>query len=178
MIKMGQKHKIQPKQHRHQKTFVSVTPPLPSLCLPLVAWLSSVDGVHDPGPRVHAVLPFLPHHAVLPVRAERGPHRPARGPHHLHAPHRARAALLLLRGLLHPAAQPAHRHDERHALEGGAGERRALEDSGTVRARSIGHAKSVIFSGPEGVPRVPQVNDGELLTKLTLIDLLTLESVK
>lgn len=100
--------------------------------------LSLVDGVHDPGARVHAVVSLLPHHPLLPIRAQRGPHWPASGPHHRHAAHRPRAALHLLGGVLHPAAESADSHDERHPLEGGPGAGRALEDSGIAPTRVKG----------------------------------------
>lgn len=93
-----------------------------------------MDGVYDPGARVHSCIPLLPHHPLLPVWAQRGPHRSARGPHHHHPTHRPCAALHLFCGLLHPAAKSTDRHDEWHTLEGGPGERRALEDSGKIKS--------------------------------------------
>lgn len=95
--------------------------------------LSPMDGVHDPGSGVPPIISIIPHHPLLPVWAQRGPHRSACGPHHLHTAHCPRAALHLLCGLLPPPAEPADSHDERHPLEGGAGARRALEDSGIRR---------------------------------------------
>lgn len=93
-----------------------------------------MGGVHDPGSRVLASISIIPHHPLLPVWAQRGPHRSACGPHDHNTTHRAHAALHLLCGLLHPPAEPADSHDERHPLEGGAGARRALEDSGIRRS--------------------------------------------
>lgn len=89
-----------------------------------------MGGVHDPGSRGHATISVIPHHPLLPVWAQRGPHRSPCGPQNHDTAHRPRAALHLFCGLLHPPAKPADSHDERHPLEGGAGARRALEDSG------------------------------------------------
>lgn len=92
-----------------------------------------MGGVHDPGSRVAASISIIPHHPLLPVRAQRGPHRSACGPHHHDTADCPCVALRQLCGLLHPSAEPADSHDERHPLEGGAGARWALEDSGIRR---------------------------------------------
>lgn len=92
--------------------------------------LSLVDGVHDPGARVHAIISFLPHHPLLPIWAQRGPHRSTCGPHHFNTTDRPCAALHLLCSLLHPSAKSTDSHDEWHTLEGGPGARWALEDTG------------------------------------------------
>ena len=102
--------------------------------------LSPVDGVYDPGAWLHPCISLLPHHPLLPVWAQRRPHRSARGAHHHHPPHRPCDTLCLLCGLLHPAAESTDSHDERHALEGGAGERRAVEDTGNTHTHARTHA--------------------------------------
>lgn len=93
-----------------------------------------MGGVHDPGSRVPATISIIPHHPLLRVWAQHGPHWSACGPHDHDTADRPRAALHLLCGLLHPSAEPADSHDERHPLEGGAGARWALEDSGIQRS--------------------------------------------
>ena len=115
----------------HLNTFPLLSPFCPSVrCLVAMAALWMVYMTQDPE--------SIPAYRSFPItlfsQFECGPHRPAAGgPHLLHATHRPRAALHLLRGVLHPAAQPAHRHDERHPLACGAGEGRALEDAGGER---------------------------------------------
>lgn len=94
--------------------------------------LSPVDGVHDPGARVHAVISLLPHHPFLPVWAERGPHRSTGGPHDCYTSDCPCAALYILCCLLHPSAESTDSHDEWHSLEGGPGTGWTLEDSGTT----------------------------------------------
>lgn len=89
-----------------------------------------MDGIHDPGARLHAIISFLPHHPLLPIWAQCGPDRSTCGPHHIYTTNRPCAALHLLCGFLHPSAKSTDSHDEWHPLEGGPGARWALEDTG------------------------------------------------
>lgn len=92
--------------------------------------LSPLDSLHDSGGRFPSSVSLISHQPLLPIWAQRWPHRSACGPHHPYTCDCPCVALHLLSGFPHPSAKSAHRHDEWHTMEGGPGERWALEDSG------------------------------------------------